>query len=774
MSIFIHGHDRPHTFHLQNEFVSYIITILPGGQAGQLYYGKRIHDREDFGYLLEGSFRSHTAYPDQNRLGISYELVRREYPDYGTGDYRQGAIEILQQNGSRITNFIFKDYSLRKGKPSLEGLPATYTESEEEAETLTLLVADELTGVEVSLSYTLFSGCGVIARSARITNTGKDPVTLTRAMSLSLDLPDCDYDWMQFSGSWARERYPFTHHLETGIHAIESLRGHSSHQQNPFVILKRPNTDEDQGEAMGACLIYSGNFLAQAQVDTYRTTRLMLGIHPAFFSWKLNSGESFQTPEAVLAFSCDGLASLSHTFHRLFQKRLSRGKWRDEPRPILLNNWEATYFNFNEEKLLRIAGKAKECGVELFVLDDGWFGARRMDNAGLGDWVPAKELLPGGIAGLSEKIEAMGLKFGLWFEPEMVNPDSDLYRAHPDWILRVPGRQTTLSRNQCVLDFSRPEVVDHIYEMMEKILSESRISYIKWDMNRSVTECWSAGLPADRQQEVFHRYILGVYRLYEKLITRFPDILFESCAGGGGRFDAGLLFYAPQAWTSDDTDAIERLKIQYGTSFAYPVSSMGSHVSAVPNHQLNRVTPLKTRADVAFFGTFGYELDLNRLSEKEIAEVKEYTRFMKEHRRLLQFGNFYRLLSPFESNEVSWMSVDEEKKEAIVGYYRVLSKVNQGFTRVLLKGLDPDLKYEVTEIAAKDEIPETERLYRPLGDAAEEEEGVVSRRCIGSFFGDELMNAGLVTSDRSTGKVGDHVHVTKDFSSTLFLLKAVP
>lgn len=731
--------EKSRTFHLQNEKLSYIMTILPTGQPAQLYFGRRIHDREDFGYLLEGALRSHSAYEVEENM-LSLEHLKLEYPSYGNGDFRQGAVEILQENGSRAAKFVFDSYEILPGKPKLSGLPATYTESDEEAQTLKLTLRDEVAGVKAELLYTVFAGYGAIARSARIVNEGTQSVHIERAMSMCLDLPDSDYEWIQFSGSWARERFPVKRKLESGTTSVESLRGHSSHQQNPFIILKRPGTDEKTGEAMGFSLVYSGNFLASAQVDNYHLTRVMMGIHPEWFSWKLEPDDSFQTPEAVIVFSDEGLNGMSRTFHDLYRTRLARGAWRDQARPILINNWEATYFDLSEEKILKIAKKAKECGVELFVLDDGWFGARRSDYAGLGDWYVARDILPCGIDGLAEQIEGLGMKFGLWIEPEMVNPDSDLYRAHPDWAFHVPGRQPSLSRHQYVLDYSRPEVVDYVYEMLRKVIGGAKISYIKWDMNRSVTDCYSEALPADRQGEVFHRHILGVYSLYERLISDFPHILFESCAGGGARFDAGMLYYAPQAWTSDDTDAMERLKIQYGTSYGYPIVSMGSHVSAVPNHQLGRITSIKTRADVAFFGTFGYELDLNRLEEDEIRQVCEFTQFMKDHRELIQFGTFYRLLSPFESNEAGWMVVSSDRTEAIVGYYRLLSRVNAPFSRVALQGLDPDLCYRVNG-----------------GDA---------------FYGDELMNAGLVTSDTSTGKFGFGLTPAGDFSSTIYLLKA--
>ena len=741
--MFIYVHEDNKTFHLQNDEISYVMHVLPSGQMGQLYFGKRIHDRENFDHLLEGALRSHSAYPQDGDNGISPEHVKHEYPSFGTGDFRQGAVEILQKNGSRMSRFKYAGYEILPGKPKLAGLPATYTESPDEAQTLIIRLTDPVTQIKLELMYTIFAKGGILARSARITNEGKESVQLERAMSLCLDLPDSNYEWMQFSGSWARERHPEKRALTSGTVSIESLRGHSSHQQNPFVILKRPETTEFSGEATGFCFVYSGNFQISAQVDTYRVTRILVGINRTWFSWKLGSGESFQTPEAVIVFSGNGLNGLSQTMHTLLRERLARGVWRDRPRPILINNWEATYFDFNEEKLLRIARKAKECGVELFVLDDGWFGARRIDNAGLGDWVPAMELLPEGITGLAQKVTDLGLRFGLWIEPEMVNPDSDLYRAHPDWCLHAPDRPSSLSRNQLVLDFSRKEVVDYIHGMIAKILREAKISYIKWDMNRSITECYSTGCSPEHEGEIYHRHILGIYDMYERLISEFPDVLFESCAGGGGRFDAGMLYYAPQAWTSDDTDAVERVKIQYGTSYGYPIVSMGSHVSAVPNHQVNRITPLKTRAEVAFFGTYGYELDLNRLSEAEQEEVCRYTQFMKDHRELIQFGTFYRLQSPFEHNESAWMVINEERTEAIVGYYKTLSTANQHFSRIRLQGLDENVCYHV--------------------------EGM------GDFYGDELMNVGLVVSDRTAGRMDPDVPAPEDFTSRLFILhRAAP
>lgn len=733
-------HENSKTFHLYNKEISYVMSVLDNGHLGQLYYGKKIHDREDFSYLVEKCARPMSSYVFEGERLFSLEHIRQEYPVYGTTDYRHPAVEILQENGSRISDFQYCGYQVCDGKPVLEGLPATYTESDKEAKTLCITLKDEVSNVVLELLYTIFADDGVIARSAKFKNEGKKAVHLLNAMSMSLDLPDKEYIWMQLSGAWSRERHIKNRVLEQGITAIDSIRGNSSHEHNPFVVLKRLNATEQQGEVIGFSLIYSGNFRIQAEVDTHDVTRITAGINPSGFDWKLESGEQFQTPEAVMVFSENGLNGMSQTFHRLYGTRLARGYWRDRTRPILNNNWEATYFDFTEDRLVEIATKAKECGVELFVLDDGWFGARNDDRAGLGDWIANQERLPKGIAGLSERIEALGMMFGLWFEPEMVNKDSDLYRTHPDWIIQTPDRNTSHGRFQYVLDFSRKEVVDHVYGMMHKILSESKISYIKWDMNRSITECYSNALPADRQGEVFHRYILGVYDLYERLTSTFPAILFESCASGGGRFDPGMLYYAPQGWASDDSDAVERLKIQYGTSMCYPVSSIGSHVSVAPNHQVFRNTPLHTRANVAYFGTFGYELDLNKLTEKEIVQVKEQITFMKDYRELLQFGTFYRLKSPFEGNETVWMVVSEDKKTAIIGWYRVLNGVNMPYSRVRLQGLNPDMLYENVENGTEN-------------------------------YGDELMNLGLITTDVTAGEVPGDAEPCTDFESRIYLLK---
>lgn len=731
-------HEQTKTFHIFNKEVSYIIRVMENGQMENLYYGKAITDKEDFTYFHEEVQRALMAVcvPEPGILSMQY--TKQECPVYGTGDYRSPALSIKQENGSSIVNFTYQSHEIYKGKKPLTPLPAVYTESEEEAETLEITLHDDVMDTDLVLSYTVFEDYPVITRNTKIAHKGNEKIVIDKIMSASVEFNDMDYEMVHLAGAWARERYVKNRKLEMGIQAIQGISGTGcTAEHNPFMALKRTTTTENQGEVYGFSLVYSGNFLAQTEVSTFDMTRVMMGINPQGFSWELSAGEEFQTPEVVMVYSDQGLNKMSQTYHRLYRKRLMRGAWRDQARPILLNNWEATYFDFNEEKILNIASKAKEAGVELFVLDDGWFGARNDDYRGLGDWYVNLEKLPAGISGLSRKVEEMGIKFGLWVELEMVNKDSDLYRAHPDWVIGVPERFESHARHQHVLDFSRKEVVDYIYEMVSKILRESSISYIKWDMNRYMTEPYSRAAAPSEQGKVMHKYILGVYDLYTRLTTEFPEILFESCASGGARFDPAMLFFAPQTWTSDDTDANERTKIQYGTSYVYPIVSMGSHVSAVPNHQLFRTTPIATRANVAYFGTFGYELDLNLLSDEEMEQVKKQIEFMKEHRELIQVdGDFYRLLSPFEGNETAWMVVSQDKKQAVAGFYQRLNKVNASWLRLKLQGLDKDMLYSV-------ECEGTE--YQA--------------------YGDELMYAGIPVDREVLNKKGG------DFASLIFVLR---
>ncbi len=676
--------------HLHNRLVSYVIRVLDDGSLGHLHFGAPLTAGRSYAGLApaSGSF--------DNRLG---ETIPLEYPTAGSGDYRVPALDVRLRDGSGVLRLRYVGHEISAGKAPLDGLPATYVESDDEATTLTVRLADDPSGVEVELAYTIFAGRPVIARSARVRNGGPTDVSVETAMSASLDLPDAEWTLVRLAGAWARERHVVAGPLLPGRTSVSSVRGNSGHQHNPFLLLERPATTEERGEALALALVYSGNFLAEAEVDQFSTTRLRIGINPETFAWRLGPGEALQLPEAVLAWSGAGLASLSDAFHGLFRERLARGSWRDRPRPILINNWEATYFEFDEAKLLEIARDAADLGIELFVLDDGWFGRRDSDDSSLGDWFVDRRKLPNGIDGLASKVEALGLRFGLWIEPEMVSERSELFAAHPDWAIGVPGRARTEGRNQYVLDMGRPEVVDHLTGVLSELLGGAAISYVKWDMNRSITEPFGLALGPDHQGEFFHRYVLGIYELYRRLTTAFPDVLFESCAGGGGRFDPGLLAYAPQAWTSDDTDAVERLGIQWGTSLAYPLSSMGAHVSAVPNHQVGRVTPLATRAAVAFFGVFGYELDVTAFSDAERRAVADQVAFYKSHRELFQFGRFRRLRGPRDGdgNVTAWMVVSGDRREAIVGTYVALNRPSPGPTRIRLAGLDPTAAYTMSE-----------------------------------------------------------------------------
>lgn len=765
-------------FHLYNDEVSYVIRIMENGQPENLYYGKRISEEDPLGLYHEEAMRSQMSVcvPEPGLLSMHY--MRQEYPSYGTGDYRSPAFSILQENGSRITEFCCVGHTIEPGKPSLLPLPATYTEADDEAQTLQIRLRDALLGTDLVLLYTIYEKYPVITRSARFEHHGPAPVVLERAMSLSVEWSDMDFTQITLSGAWARERYVKERKLEMGISGVQGLAGTcSSAEHNPFLALARPGCTEDAGEVYGFSLLYSGNFLAQTEVSTFDMTRVMMGIHPESFSWELAAGGAFQTPEAVMVYSAEGLGGMSRTFHRLYRTRLVRGFWRDRPRPILLNNWEATYFDFTEEKLLEIAAGAKGCGIELFVLDDGWFGARDDDHRSLGDWYCNLKKIPSGIGGLSRRVEALGLKFGLWVELEMVNEDSDLYRAHPEWVIGAPGRFACHARHQYVLDYSNPDVVEYIYRMISEVIASSAISYIKWDMNRYMTGAFSnaawtreggdagaAPWPAMRQGEMMHRYTLGLYTLYEKLTSAFPEVLFESCASGGARFDAGMLFWAPQAWCSDDSDAAERMKIQYGTSYAYPIVSMGAHVSAVPNHQLMRTTPLETRANVAYFGTFGYELDLNLLSGSELEMVRSQVRFMKENRQLLQIdGDFYRLRSPFKGNETAWMVVSPDRTRAIAAFYQRLNRVNGSWERLRLRGLDPDKAYEVRFDTTPGPGVPLEILAFYGYDT-----GAGSTRQTLRLHGSTLMQAGIPISRQLLTMKGG------DFASLLFEIREVP
>ncbi|XEC93563.1 alpha-galactosidase [Paenibacillus tarimensis] len=713
-------------FHLQSRDTSYVFQIVNDGYPAHLYWGKRVRGLQ-LARLLETPFSvSFSPSTDPGDPSFSLDTLPHEYPGYGNSDFRMPAYQVQLPNGSTVTDLRYETHVIHSGKPALKDLPATYAEQDEEAQTLELTLKDRLTGLNVVLTYTVFENYDAIARSARLINEGSEPLRLLRAYSMCLDMPDDRYEMLHLSGAWARERYVHKRGLEPGLQAVESRRGSSSHCQNPFIALLAKGADEDHGDVYGISLVYSGSFFAGIEVDQFHSARVAAGINSFDFSWLLEPGESFQTPEAVLVHSSEGLGGMSRSYHDLYRSRLCRGQFRDRTRPILINNWEATYFNFNAEKIAAIAKAGQELGIELFVLDDGWFGQRDNDTTSLGDWYVDRNKLPDGLDHLVQRVRKLGMQFGLWFEPEMVSPESELYRAHPDWCLHVPDRRRTTARSQLILDLSRADVRDYIVKSVSDILSSAPITYVKWDMNRNMTEIGSALLPAERQRETAHRYMLGLYEVLERITSAFPHVLFESCSGGGGRFDPGMLYYMPQTWTSDNTDAISRLKIQYGTSIVYPVSSMGAHVSAVPNHQVHRMTPLETRGDVALSGNFGYELDLTAFSEEEREIVKGQVALYKEVRHLVQFGDMYRLSSPFEENDTAWMFVSKDKTEAFAVYVTVLKEPYAPLGRFRLKGLDPSLNYSL-----------------------DGEEGLYS--------GDELMYAGLRTP-QFKGDFGSRVY----------------
>ena len=685
-------------FFLQAGDSSYVLRVLPHGRLVNLSWGARLRP-QSLDDALEFRDRPFSPIPAEIDGKYSLDSLPLEYPVSGTGDYRSPALEIYQpKDGSRVLDLRYQSHEIVPGKPALPGLPATFA-AESEAQTLIIHLEDAHLGLKVSLSYTAFEKLPVIARSAAISNHGNDPLVIQRALSCSVDFSStyAGYHFVQLSGAWARERDQFSTPLRPGLQTIESRRGASSHQHNPFLALTELGDNEENGRAYGFNLVYSGNFLAGAERDSHDVVRAQIGINPAEFSWNLAPGETFQTPEAVLVFSNEGLGGLSRTYHRLYRNHLCRGEWNRKPRPIVVNNWEATYFDFNAEKLETIAAAAGELGIEVFVLDDGWFGRRDDDHTSLGDWVVDRRKLPGGLDDLAARINKLGLGFGLWFEPEMISPDSDLYRAHPDWCLHVPGRPRTTGRQQLTLDFSRADVREEIYRQMAEILRAVPITYVKWDMNRHMTEVGSALLAPGAQQETAHRYMLGLYEFLERLTTEFPHVLFEGCSGGGGRFDPGILQYMPQIWTSDNSDAISRLRIQYGTSLAYPWSSISAHVSVSPNHQIGRSTPFQTRGDVAFTGAFGYELDLSQLSEEDRGEVKKQTAKFKQYRQLLLDGDLFRLRSPFRSNETAWMVVSPDQSEALVTHVTVLAIANPAYGYLPLRGLDPEDTYETEE-----------------------------------------------------------------------------
>lgn len=674
------------TIHLQGRDISYIMLVHESGDLLHFYFGKKLADCD---YYVMKEEWAETCGFSSNEFAL--DVYPQEYPAYGYTDLRNPAYQVLNQHQNAVSRLRVQDWEiLQNTVAEIQGMPALF-QGKGKADTLKVKLYDESIQLEVCLYYTLFEEHNIIARSAVIKNKAGQSMQLMSAYSASIDFPAGDYDIIHFAGAWGREREMQRTPLTMGMKAeVENARGGSGHQLNPFVMLASPDADETKGEVYGFSLIYSGNHSTVAKMDQFGGVRVQQGINPHQFRWQLEPGEAFYTPQSVLCYSSGGFGAMSREYHDVYRNNLMRSAWTHKKRPVLLNNWEGTYFDFNEEKLVKMAEKAQAAGMELFVLDDGWFGKRNNDRCSLGDWTVNKEKLPSGIDGLAEKINSLGMKFGLWFEPEMISPDSDLYREHPDWAVHVKERTPVESRSQLVLDLSRDEVCEYIINAVSRILSEANIGYVKWDMNRQITDMPCLGYN--------HKYTLGYYKIMSEITAAFPEVLFEGCSAGGARFDPGVLAYMPQIWTSDNSDAIARLKIQYSTSMCYPVSAISTHVTASPNHQCGRVTSLKTRADVAYAGTFGYELDITKVSEEEFEEIQQQIIFHRQlQEQLVLEGDLYRLISPYESNYCGWELVSKDLRQVFLFAAKVLAVAQTKNPRVKLQGLDSQKRYKNLE-----------------------------------------------------------------------------
>lgn len=682
-------------FKLTSKNSTYMIGITDeAGYIGHIYYGKKVEDT-DLVYLLRTKESPFTPSVNKRDTLSFLDSFPMEYSTHGIGDYRESCLSVETKDGVVAAELHYNSHKIYKGKKALEGLPASFG-SEEDCMTLELECIDQNLDIQVTLVYTVFRDVDVIARSVRIKNNGDNFVFLNKAYSICCDFEGKNYDIITMHGSWARERHIQRKSLGYGKYNTGSIRGESSHQDHPFICLLDREANQDYGNVYGFNFVYSGNFIAQAEGTQFDAARVVMGIHPENFKWKLEPGMEFTAPEVIMVYSDEGIGKMTRTYHDFYRNHLIRSKYKDRKRPILINNWEATYFDFDTDKLLSIARDASKLGIEMLVMDDGWFGNRSSDNCALGDWYVNEEKIKGGLKYLAEEVNKLGMKFGIWFEPEMISPDSELYRQHPDWAIQIKGREAGLARNQYVLDMSRKEIRDHIYEMLKDILQNAPISYVKWDMNRPLSDLGSATLPADQQGELSHRYMLGVYDMMERLTNDFPDILLENCSGGGARFDPGILYYSPQVWCSDDTDAIERLQIQEGTAMIYPLSAIGAHVSDCPNHTVGRVTPFETRGYVALAGTFGYELDVTKISEEDRAEIPKQVELYHKYNDLIRTGDYYRIASYGQDCHYdSWQVVAKDKRETLVTFIQVLGRPNYHSTRIKLKGLDESVMYRL-------------------------------------------------------------------------------
>lgn len=786
-------------FIIETKNTTYCFRVMETGHLEHLYYGRKISLPEGKGaealiekqVFIPGNLNAY----DKVHNSFSLEDVCLEMSSYGKGDIREPFVEVVHADGSYTSDFLFEDACITRGKEDFDTLPGSYDETGS-AEQLCVVLKDRQYGLALHLFYYVYPDCDVIARSARLVNESKECVKLLRLLSMQLDFRTSDYIFTTFQGAWAREMRKVDMSVKAGKYVNSSYTGTSSSRANPFVMLGRAETTEDFGDCFGFHLIYSGNHYEAAEVSSFGKTRLVTGINPQSFCFLLNPGEQFEAPEAVMTFSHKGYNGMSEQIHRFVREHIIRGKWKNKVRPILLNSWEASYFDMNEKKLLKLAKAGKEAGIELFVMDDGWFGERNDDTSSLGDWDVNPKKLPGGLAGLCRKIKDLGLAFGIWVEPEMVSVKSRLYKEHPDWAVQIPGKPHAEGRNQRILDLTRTEVQDFIIEKMSEVFASADISYVKWDMNRTFTDYFSAELPAQQQGEMAHRYVMGLYRCMKELTTRFPHILFEGCCAGGNRFDLGILCYFPQIWASDNTDALCRAEIQNGYSYGYPMSVVSAHVSACPNHQTLRVTPLETRFHVACFGICGYECNLCDMKKGELDRIKEQITLYKKWREVLQTGNFYRGrsfgensgmaggLADSEGNYMEWTCVSQDGRKAVGFLMQKLTVPNNRFHYYKAKGLIPDVLYHFYNRQLKINIKEFGDLVNAVSPVHVKQDSF-AHNMIAKFvkmdgetedlwaYGDTLMYGGVCLKQAFAGTgYNDQVRFFPDFGSRIYFMEA--
>ena len=800
--IIVKGDKNP-LFILNTAHTSYVMKVLDTGHIEHLYYGRMIHLDDADGLTEQHEFAPGTTsvYSPENG-NFSLEDMRLEMSSYGKGDVREAFIEVVNSDGSMTSDFLFESYSESKGRDGgTEGLPTSYGE---DAEVLAITLADKENPLKLELIYSVYSDTDVITRTAKLINEGDGDIRIRKLMSCQIDFDPGNYVFSTFTGAWAREMKRTDMSVSSARLVNSSFTGNSSNGANPFVMLSKRGAAEEYGDVYGFNLVYSGNHYESVEKSPFGKVRFLSGINPTSFEWKLSKGESFLTPEAVMTYSCMGYNGMSGQMHDFVSKHILRGPWKDRLRPVLLNSWEASYFKISEGKLLRLARKAKSVGIELFVMDDGWFGERNDDTSSLGDWYPNKKKLPHGVKGICDKVRKLGLEFGIWVEPEMVNRNSELYRAHPDWAMEIPGKAHSEGRNQMVLDLANSDVQDYLIKAMSDVFSSAEISYVKWDMNRNFSDIFSRAVPADRQGETAHRYMLGLYRVMRELTNKFPNILFEGCASGGNRFDLGILSFFPQIWASDDTDALCRSEIQTGYSYGYPMSTVTAHVSDCPNHQTLRRTPIETRFNVASFGVLGYECNLCDMSKDDIEAVRAQIAMYKQWREVMQFGRFYRgtsmndsrscdgddlgahgisALEPLPGNEISWTVVSPDKTKAVSMTMQVLTHANAQWCVLKPVGLDPDFRYHLEGRDMKFDLREFGGLVNYVAPIHVKQDGFL-HKLIAKFYkmnaekeshdmyGDAMMYAGVhLRSAFASGGYNENMRYYPDFGSRIYTIE---